>query len=129
MYGEKDVRGLHTLYDTVETHYRGLSALRVGESAYSGIVVPTLLEKILDPVRLTITRGKDYLKWTVNDLLKALLAEVELRKVYQLNPTLKPFANGIKKRVTEFSGTALQVNREIGKCAFCMGKHRHEDCN
>ena len=120
---------MRALYDTVETHHRGLSALGVDENTYSGIVVPTLLEKIPDAVRLTITRGKDYLKWTVNDLLKALLAEVELRGDYRLNPTLKPFANGVKKRVPEFSGTALQVNRERGKCAFCLGKHRHEDCN
>ncbi len=112
--------------NTVETHYRGLSALGVDENTYSGIVVSTLLEKIPDAVRLTITQGKDYLKWTVNDLLKALLAEVELREDYRLNPTLKPF--GIKKRVPEFSGTALQVSREKGKCAFCLGKHRHEDC-
>ncbi len=51
VYGEKDVRGLRTLYDTVDTHYRGLSALGIDESTYSGIVVPTLLEKIPDAVR------------------------------------------------------------------------------
>jgi hypothetical protein len=58
VYGEKDVRGLRILHDTVETHYRGLCALKVDENTYSGIVVPTLLEKIPDSVRLTISRGE-----------------------------------------------------------------------
>ena len=59
--GEKDVRGLRILHDTVETHYRGLCVLKVEENTYSAIAVPTLLEKIPDSVRLTITRGVDYL--------------------------------------------------------------------
>ena len=39
--------------------------LRCNENTYLSIVVPTLLEKIPDPVRLMITRGEDYLNWTV----------------------------------------------------------------
>lgn len=70
VYGEKDVCGLRILHETVETHYRGLCALKVDENTYSGIVVPTLLEKIPDSVRLTITRGEEYLKWTIKNCCK-----------------------------------------------------------
>ncbi|XP_028408229.1 uncharacterized protein LOC114530813 [Dendronephthya gigantea] len=125
VHSERDVRGLRTLYDIVETHYRGLSALGVDENTYSGIVVPILLEKIPDTVRLTITRGKEYLNWTVNDMLKALLAEVELREDYRLTPTAKPLGSGGRR--DQFSANGLHVNRD-DRCAFCMGKHSHENC-
>ena len=46
VHGEKDVRGLRILHDTVETHYCGLCTLKVEGNTYSVIVVPTLLEKI-----------------------------------------------------------------------------------
>ena len=59
VYSTKDVRGLRIFHDTVETHYRGLCALDINENTYSSIAVPTLLEKIPNPVRLTITRGED----------------------------------------------------------------------
>ena len=43
-----------------------------------------LLERIPDSVRLTITRGKQYLEWTLKDLLDSLLTEVKLREDHNL---------------------------------------------
>ena len=59
VYGEKDTTRIRTLYDTVETHYRGLVALGVDEETYSSIVVPAILEKLPESLRLTITRGRE----------------------------------------------------------------------
>ena len=102
--------------------------LKVDENTYSGIVVPTLLEKIPDSVRLTITKGEEYLKWTLKELLQVLLTEVELREDYRWTPQVKPPAGNRKKM---YNASALQVNqdpsRDKDRCA-CMGKHRHEDC-
>ncbi|CAB3983315.1 TNF receptor-associated factor 3, partial [Paramuricea clavata] len=85
--------------------------------------------KIPDSVRLTITRGEEYLKWTIKELLQALLTEVELREDYRLTPQVKPTAGNGRRM---YNASALQVNRSLGRdkdrCAFCMGKHRHEDC-
>ena len=40
-----------------------------------------LLERISDSIRLTITRGEQYLvEWTLKDSLDSLLTEVELRE-------------------------------------------------
>ena len=129
VYSAKDVRGLRIFHDTVETHYRGLCALDVNENTYSSIVVPTLLEKIPDPVRLMITRGEDYMNWAVKDLLKALLTEVELRKDYRLTTQAKPVLGGnVGSHRKPYNASALQVNRDKDRCAFCMGRHAHEDC-
>ena len=81
VYRDRDPRRLRRLYHKVESHYRDLVAIRVDEQTYSGIVVPSILEKLPDTLRLTITRGQEYLEWIPGDLLCALLKEVELRGV------------------------------------------------
>ena len=63
VYNERDLPRLRTLYDLLETKFRALQALGVHESSYSAIVVPSVLEKLLQPLRLTITRGKDHEEW------------------------------------------------------------------
>lgn len=63
VYDERDSPRLRTLYDLLETKFRALQALGVHESSYSAIVVPSVLEKLLQPLRLTITRGKDHEEW------------------------------------------------------------------
>ena len=50
---------LRDLYDFVETKYRALQALIIDERTYSEIVVPMLLERIPDSIRLTITGRVD----------------------------------------------------------------------
>ena len=57
-----------------------LAALGVDEETYSSIVVPAILEKLTESLRLTITRGQNYLEWYLVDMLEVLLKEVELRE-------------------------------------------------
>ena len=68
------------LYDIVETHHRGLKALGIDKATYSTVVVPSILEKIPEGVRLLITRGKNYAECTLDEMLKFLLEEIELRE-------------------------------------------------
>lgn len=82
----------------VETHYRGLVATGVEERTYSSIVVPSILEKLPDTLRLTITRGEEYLEWNLGDLLRVLLKEVELREDYSLTPQVHPTSEGYGKK-------------------------------
>ena len=80
VYRERETSRLRALYHKIECHDRGLIALKVDKATYSSIVVPTLLEKLPESVRLTMTRGKNFKEWTMDDLLNHLLVEVELRE-------------------------------------------------
>ena len=80
VFNESDTARLRGLYDFVEAKYRALQPLNVDKRTYSEIVVPMLLERIPDSIRLTITREKQYLEWTLKDLLDSLMTEVELRE-------------------------------------------------
>ena len=48
------------MYDFAETKHRALKALGVEQDTYAAIVVPSLLEKLPEQLRLTITRGEDH---------------------------------------------------------------------
>ena len=82
----------------VESHYRGLVAIGVEKQTYSGIVVLSIQEKLPDTLRLTITRGGEYLEWNLADLLHVLLKEVELREDYSFTPQVHPNLKGYRRK-------------------------------
>ena len=106
---DSDTARLRGLYDFVETKYRALQALDVDELTYSEIVVPILLEKIPDSIRLTITRGKNYLEWAVKD--HCLTARV-----------------GPNRKGPPTTSALLARKGEDKRCAFCLGNHLPENC-
>ena len=71
VYHDKDTAGFRRLYDTIEVHHRGLimRALDMDASTYEGIVVPPVIGKLPEGVRLQITRGKNHHEWKMEDLL------------------------------------------------------------
>lgn len=132
IYNDKDTVRLRTFYDSVETHHRALRALGVDEITYSTIVVPSIMEKLPIPIRLTISRDSDFLDWSMTDLLKNLLKEVELRERHQLKSRPCDVTRGTGPRRAESFATStassfLTGNEDI-KCAFCLGSHPHVKC-
>ena len=70
------------MYDSCEAHNRALKALGVSEESYSSIVVPVIVEKLPESFRLTITRGTDFLQWSMEEMLDAFVRELELREAH-----------------------------------------------
>ena len=72
VFNEKNIKRMRYLYDSLGTHLRGLEAFGVDPESYSCIVVPTVMEKIPDAVRLNMIRGNKNLdEWTMGALLYA----------------------------------------------------------
>ena len=90
VYHDKDTAGIRRLYDTIEVHHRGLEALNVDAITYEGIVVPAIIGKLPEEVRLQITRGKKHHEWKMENLLKELLTELELKEEHCLT-TRNPY--------------------------------------
>jgi hypothetical protein len=82
VYKERDTLRLRKLYDSCEANNRALKALGVNEDSYSGIVVPTIMEKLPEQFHLTITRGKNFLEWSMEEMLDAFEKELELREAH-----------------------------------------------
>ncbi|XP_046854266.1 uncharacterized protein LOC124447403 [Xenia sp. Carnegie-2017] len=128
VYNESDTTRLRKFFDAVETNYRGLEALGVKEETYCEIVVPNLLTKIPNSLKLTITRGRDYLEWGMKDFVDALQAEVELRECHKLAVGEKEEDQRRRRREPgTASGLFASRNNRLF-CAFCCGEHKHEEC-
>ena len=82
VFKERDTRELRNLYDSCETHNHALKALGVSEESYSSIVVPVIVEKLPESFRLTITRGTDFLQWSMEEMSDAFVKELELREAH-----------------------------------------------
>ena len=126
VFNDSDTVRLRNLYDFVESKYRALQALQVEEQHYSEIVVPVLLKGIPDSIRLTITRGTNYLEWSVQELLAALLTEVELREDHCLSQ--RGSSDRRKVPVIPTANALFAKKGEIKGCAFCLGNHTPESC-
>ena len=82
VFNERNSVRLRHLYDDIEVHFRSLEALGADKDSYSSVVVPVVMEKIPEPIRISMIRdGRDYLDWNLQDLLKALAKEVDIREV------------------------------------------------
>ena len=129
---DKDTSGLRKLYDTVEIHHRGLEALKVDANTYEGIVVPAVISKLPEGVRLQITRGKNHTEWKMQDLLTELLNELELREEHCTVPRSDriPLDNQSRGRIGggPNSASALLAKTLNDFCAYCRGAHAHQDC-
>ena len=56
VFNEKNIGRLRDLCDVIETHYRALQAMGVDEDSYYTIVVPVIMDKIPDAVKLNVIR-------------------------------------------------------------------------
>ena len=123
---DKNTSGLRKLYDTVEVHHRGLQALGVNANTYEGIVVPSILSKLPETVRLQITRGKNYEQWTMEEMLQELLCELELREEHCMKKTERQDIGTCRGGPATVSALLTRTLNDF--CAYCKGKHAHEEC-
>lgn len=75
-----DVKGIRQLYNKTEIHIRGLQALGVEAQQYGSLLVPVLLSKVPQELRLIISREFDTGNWSLDELLKVFKTEVEARE-------------------------------------------------
>ena len=73
VFKETSIERLHNLQDQIKTHFRALEAQCVDKESYSTVIVPVLLDKILQSIwHNMIHFGKDHMNWNVDDLVEAL---------------------------------------------------------
>jgi len=98
----------------------------VNENTYSSVVVPSIMQKLPENFRLTITRGEEYLTWTMEQMLQAFLKELELREDhFHATSSSKVGRDNHMKGGT---ANALHTKQDNKNCAFCLGKHASENC-
>jgi hypothetical protein len=74
-----DLKGLRSLYDTVESHIRALKSLGIPSQSYGNLLCPMLMNKLPQELRLMSHDIKND-NWDLDRLLELLKAEVEARE-------------------------------------------------
>ena len=134
VYSDRDIPRLRKLFDECESHFRGLKAFGEEENTYSTTVVPAIMQKLPEGFRLTITRGEEFLTWSMERMLQAFVKELELREdLFYAMTSSKPLhynrPDGKDNRAKSATANALFTKQEQGNCAFCLGKHARENCH
>ena len=138
--------GLRALYDHVNAQVRSLLSIGLNSEDYGPMLIPVLMSKLPQELKLIITRqfGKDV--WNINNILKSLKDEIETRE--KLNLTVNEvggfppfsgvnlFASGIQNNQKGFdSSTSFTQNNQKRNdwsknklVVFCAGEHKAQKC-
>ena len=145
VFNEKNIGRLRDLCDGLETHYRALQAIGVDEDSYSTIVVPVIMDKIPDAVKLNMIRNiSGHREWVMGDLLRALRTELDIREQHTSffkqvgNPSAAKERFDVKPRIPGRTTTASALfakqdggeqKSKQGTCVFCNGSHEEKGCS
>ena len=75
-----DVKQLRAIYDKIEINVRGLQSLGIKPDQYGCLLVPVIMSKVPEDIRLIILRQYSSENWTFEVLLKCFKLELEARE-------------------------------------------------
>ena len=64
-----EVKKLRSLYDTVESHVRGLEGMEISSEMYGCFLTPIVMQKLPEEFRIAITRNLGSETWNLKDIL------------------------------------------------------------
>ena len=75
-----DIKKIRQIYDQVEIHVRGLQAQGVDSAQYGALLIPIMMAKLPEDLRLILSRQFCGDNWNLDELLKAFKTELEARE-------------------------------------------------
>ena len=134
-----DIKKIRQIYDQVEIHVRGLQAQRVDSSQYGTLLIPIMMAKIPEDLRLILNRQFCGDNWNLDELLKVFKTELEAPErcasssVGTSSPTNQVHSSLPKWKGEEAEGnptaaTLASFNRKIN-CTYCHKSHPSVRCN
>ena len=119
-----NVKDLRQLYDKIESNARALRSVGIDPKHFGPLLIPIVLEKLPNVIRLQISRklGKD--NWDVEDFLKCINEEISARESYEF---LKSQDNGDNEDRKSNTTSSLLIKQKEIICAFCDNKGHYSD--
>ena len=110
---EEHTKKLRNLLTDIETHVRSLNSLGISTSSFGNFVVPLILNKL--PQKLRVDIGRKFKSpselWQLDDLLKAFKEELTARETARVEPEL--FKSGDKKRFEPFRNQSKPFTSQV----------------
>ena len=122
----------------LEAHIRGLEALGKSHESYGDILAPIIHKKLPFELKKSLARDHSNKEWTLDELRKAILKEVEVLEAGQSNSDPSGLPSSDPAIPTASFLTSFNRNttpKPNGKrppthqgCAFCKGRHNSLEC-
>ena len=77
---------LRSLYDTVESHVRGLESMEISSEMYGCFLTPIIVQKLPEEFRIAISRNLKSETWDLKEILSEFHKELQLREKCLVNP-------------------------------------------
>ena len=117
---------LRNVYDKITVHTRGLESLGIDLDHYDTLLIPMIMPKLPNEVRLTMARKHPGEVWKMQDLLATIKTEVEAREASNVikGMSLKP--NPGPPLIP--TASSLYAGNQAPKCIYCEGDHFPSSC-
>ena len=134
-----DVKQLRAIYDKIEVNVRGLQSLGIKPDQYGCLLVPVIMSKVPEDIRLIILRQFSSEKWTFEVLLKCFKQELEAREkcVAVSKSSRKEEGSKGSDHGSGNGGSSRALNTNSNpsgegsgiKCTFCKDSHPSAKCD
>ena len=130
-----EVKRLRSLYDTVESHVRGLESMEISSEMYGCFLTPIIMQKLPEGFRIAISRNLESETWDLKEILSEFHKELQLREQCLVNPKDVRPSNSFQRGESLQSTSALYSesakNKQFSRvrCSFCNQNHQSSKCN
>ena len=117
-----NVKELRKLFDRVEGNVRALNTIGINSDHFGPLLIPIVLEKLPNVIRLQISCKLGKNNWNIEEFLVAINAEITARENYEF---LKHDENNDGNKFNSQHALASGINKK--KCCFCKSEAHYSD--
>ena len=124
---------LRFVYDKVSIHVRGLESLGVSSKEYGSLLIPIVMTKLPNDLRMRIARETSGDVWKIDEILEILQKEIEAREAserFKVAERQKHYEPSPRKPLPTIGSTLLsqgEVQFKI-RCVYCNAPHYSASC-
>ena len=126
---------LRFLYDKISVNIRGLEALGVKSEQYGSLLIPIIMAKLPDEIRIQVARNTSQDVWEIDSLLDLIQSEIDAR---EMSEKIKAATEQGKRPSSSkppiptagtFFGATSNTESIVPKCVYCNERHFSASCN
>ena len=120
---QPSVKEMRKLHDIIESNVRVLRSLRINYQNFGPLLVPIILEKLPNTIKLQISRKLGKENWNIKQFLSAINQEITARENFEY---LKQNSFDSKEKSKNFTTSSLHTQARLKKM-FCKCEDHYSD--
>ena len=122
------VKDLRELRDKVERNIRALNSVGISAEHFGSLLIPIVLEKLPNIVKLQISRTMGNDNWNIDQFMKSINEEISARENYEFLKSNESHETYEERRGTATSLTVTRNERRNTRlCVFCDSTDHYSD--